>query len=141
MFLVDHQVAAVLAAAALSVLSSAERPVSPFFKAPAIDTASSLLSGSSINPAPSVKSFPAIFSGASLRYVAGVGEVSPVNTCPAPAVVSKVEFDCVMFHGPIPWQRNVIGYSLLVMVCSLVIGCSLFVNRDQICPKTDLETD
>ena len=109
MISVDRKVTAVLAGVALSVLSSAKRPDSPFFNAPAIDNASSLLSGSSIDPAPSIETFPAVFSAASFRNVAGVGKVPSVNTRPAPAVVSKVEFDCVFSHGQIPRKKKVIG--------------------------------
>jgi hypothetical protein len=72
MILADHEVAAVLAAAALSVPSTAQRPDSLFFKASAIDTASSLLSGSSIDPVPSIETFPAVLSAATLWNVAGI---------------------------------------------------------------------
>jgi hypothetical protein len=62
--LTNHEVAAVLAAAALSVLSSAERPDSPLFNTPAIETASSFLPASSIKAAASVIAVSAVFSRA-----------------------------------------------------------------------------
>jgi hypothetical protein len=102
MFLVDHEVAAVLAAAALSVPSPAKRPDSFFFKAPAIEAASSILSDSSIKAAPAVARLSPITPATPFRNMVCVGEVPSVNTCPAPAVVSKVEFDCVFGHGQGP---------------------------------------
>jgi hypothetical protein len=105
-FLVDREVAAVFSAAALSVLSAAKRPDSPLFKTPAIETASSFLSASSIFPTPPVARLSPIASAASFGNVGGVEKVPPVNTRPAPAVVSKVEFDCVFGHGQRPPSRN-----------------------------------
>ena len=39
---------------------------------------------------------------APFRNVGGVGEAPPVNTRPAPAIVPKVEFDCVFGHNAKP---------------------------------------
>jgi hypothetical protein len=99
---VDHEVAAVLPAAALSIFSAAQRPDSPLFNTPAIDTTSSLLSGSSIKAAPAVARLSPITPAASFGNVGGVGKVPPVNTRPAPAIVSKVEFDGGIGHSPNP---------------------------------------
>jgi hypothetical protein len=119
LFSVDHQVAAVLAAAALSVLSPAERPDSPLLVAPAIKAAPAILSTPPIFTAPSINRSPAVFSGATLWNVGGVGEMSSVDTRSASAIVSKAKFDGVNHHNQVPRQKNVIGYSL-------------FVNRDTI---------
>jgi hypothetical protein len=45
--------------------------------------------------------------------VAGVGKVSPVNARPAPAIVSKVEFDCVFGHKQHLGKRKSLVISLI----------------------------
>ena len=102
MILADHEVAAVLASAALYAPSTSQRPDSPFFKAPAVDTASSIMSAPSILAVSAVARLSPVLPEAPFRDMGGVGEVPSVNPGPAPAIVSKVEFDYVFGHSPDP---------------------------------------
>jgi hypothetical protein len=69
MFLANHEVAAVLAAAALSVFSPAERTDSPLLVTAAIDTTPSVLSASPIFTVSPILAVSAVFSAASFRNV------------------------------------------------------------------------
>ena len=114
MISVDGEFAAVLAAAAISVPSPAERPDPCFLVTPSVHAASSVLSAPSICAAPAVDGLSTIASATPFWNVGGVGKVSPVNTRPAPAIISKVEFDCVIGHVLAPRKTKVIGYSVFI---------------------------
>jgi len=77
-FSANHEVPAILAAAALSVLSSAKRPDSPLFITPAIDTTSSVLAASLVISVSPISAVSAVFSGASFGNVACIVKVPAV---------------------------------------------------------------
>jgi hypothetical protein len=96
--LVDHEIAAVLAATTPSAFSPVKGPDSPLLVVPAVEAASSILFDSSIKAAPPIKSSPAVFYRAPFGNVAGVREVSSIDARSAPAIVPGVEFHCVIRH-------------------------------------------
>jgi hypothetical protein len=67
---------------------------------------------------------------APFRNVGGVGEAPPVNTRPAPAIVPKVEFDCVFGHNAKPAATSFQPFEVLKAL-SNVEGLSALSYRER----------
>jgi hypothetical protein len=123
-FLANHEVAAVLAAAALSVPSPAERPDSPFLITPAIDAAPSILPGSSVASAPPIRAISTVFAGAPFGNVAGIVKVPAIDSRTASSKIPRI-VNVVICH--------LTHLSRLVIEAScrpqLAVGCQCFWIR------------
>ena len=121
MILAKHEVTAVLAAAALSVFSSAKGPHSSLLVAPSINTTSSILPASSVIPLSSISTYSALFSGAPFRNVAWIVEVPAIYSRTATSKISRV-VNVVISHVDHLW-RYVIERPCWMR---LPVGCQCF---------------
>jgi hypothetical protein len=88
------------------------------------------MSAPSILTVSAVARLSPLVPAAPFRNVGGVGEAPPVNTRPAPAIVPKVEFDCVFGHNAKPAATSFQPFEVLKAL-SNVEGLSALSYRER----------